>query len=178
MASIRNALSNVAVNSRRANSPIPLLLVGLACVIFWLLASLLQIQTSEAFILNGAVVTFNPNWSILKQPIDLVQGHLSADMVKAAMWGWGIELIYLVCIVGYEVAHEGVKATNHHLAGWFSTGAVALIAFDAWTDFQYGQLGSGVWGQVAFALMTAFIVAFFGIIGLRLIEHGITEWTR
>ena len=178
MASIRNTLSNVAANSRRANSPIPLLLIGLACIVFWLLASLLQIQTSEAFILNGAVVTFAPNWSILRQPVDLVQGHLSADMAKAAMWGWGIELIYLVCIVGYEIAHEGVKATNRHLAGWFSTGAVALIAFDAWTDFQYGQLGSGIWGQVAFALVTAFIVAFFGIVGLRLIEHGITEWTR
>jgi len=178
MAGMRNALSNVAANSRRPNSPIPLLLIGLACVIFWLLASLLQVQTSEAFLLHGAVVTFNPNWSILKQPVDLVQGHLSADMAKAAMWGWGIELIYLVCIVGYEVAYEGVKATNRHLAGWFGTGAVALIAFDAWTDFQYGQLASGVWGQVAFALITSFMVAFFGIVGLRLIEHGITEWTR
>src|SRR5260370_33278101 len=134
MASMRNALSNVAANARRSNSPIPLLLIGLACVIFWLLASMLQIQTSEAFILNGAVVTFNPNWSILKQPIDLVQGRLSADMAKAAMWGWGIELIYLVCIVGEEVAHEGVKATNHHRAGWFSTGAEAPIALEAWSD--------------------------------------------
>src|SRR5260370_33368501 len=112
MASMRNALSNVAANSRRANSPIPLLLIGLACVIFWLLASLLQIQTSEAFILNGAVVTFNPNWSILKQPVDLVQGHLSADTAKAAMWRGGIELIYLACIVGYEGAHEAVQATH------------------------------------------------------------------
>ncbi len=178
MAGMRNALSNVAANSRRPNSPLPLLLIGLACIIFWLLASLLQVQTSEAFLLHGAVVTFNPNWSILRQPVDLVQGHLSADMAKAAMWGWGIELIYLVCIVGYEVAHEGVKATNRHLAEVFTTGAVALIAFDAWTDFQYGQLASGVWGQVAFALITAFMVAFFGIVGLRLIEHGITEWTR
>ncbi len=169
MASMRNALSNVAANSRRPNSPIPLLLIGLACVVFWLLASLLEVQTSEAFLLHGAVVTFNPNWSILRQPVDLVQGHL---------WGWGIELIYLVCIVGHEIAREGVRSTNRHLAGWFTTGAVALIAFDAWTNFQYGQLASGVWGQVAFALVTAFIVAFFGIVGLRLIEHAITDWTR
>ena len=178
MARMNQVLSNVATNSRRPNSPLPVLLLGFALIIFWLLASLLQIQTSEAFILNGAVVGFNPNWSILKQPLDLVQGHLSADMAKAAMWGWGIELIYLVCIIGYEVAHEGVKATNHHLAGVFSTGAVGLIAFGFYTDFQYGQLASGMWGQVAFALVTAFMVAFFGIIGLRLIEHGINEWTR
>jgi len=178
MASMRNALSNVAANSRRTNSPLPMILLGLALIVFWLLASLLQIQTSEAFLLRGPVVTFAPNWSMLKQPVELVQGQLTSDMAKATMWGWGIELIYLVCIIGYEVAHEGVRSSNHHLAAWFSTGTVALIAFDAYTDFQYGQLASGLWGQVAFALITAFIVAFFGIVGFRLIEHGLTQWSR
>ncbi len=197
MASMRHALSNVAANSRRTNSPLPMILLGLALIVFWLLASLLQIQTSEAFLLRGPVVTFAPNWSILKQPVELVQGQLTSDMAKATMWGWGIELIYLVCIIGYEVAHEGVRSSNHHLAAWFSTGTVALvrssnhhlaawfstgtvalIAFDAYTDFQYGQLASGLWGQVAFAFITAFIVAFFGIVGFRLIEHGLTEWSR
>ena len=122
---MRHALSNVAANSRRANSPLPLLIVGLALILFWVLASVLQIQTSEAFLLRGPAVTFVPNWGVLKQPLDLVQGHLTTDMAKATMWGWGIELIYLVCIVGYEVAHESVKASNHHLAAWFRTGAVA-----------------------------------------------------
>ncbi len=175
---VRYALSNAVTNSRRANSPLPVLLVGCALLLFWILASTLQIQTSEAFILKGPAVTLAPNWGILRQPLDLVQGRLSTDMAKASMWGWGIELIYLVCIVGYEVAHESVRATNRHLASWFRTGVVALIAFDAYTDVQYGQLASGFWGQVAFALVTSFIVAFFGIIGLRLIEHGLTEWSR
>jgi hypothetical protein len=31
---------------------------------------------------------------------------------------------------------------------------------------------------VAFALVTSFIVAFFGIVGFRLVEHGLTEWNR
>ena len=175
---IRYALSNVAGNARRANSPLPVLLVGLGLVLFWVLASVLQIQTSEAFILRGPVVSFVPNWGILRQPFDLMGGHLTPDQAKATMWGWGIELIYLVCIVGYEVAHESVKASNRHLASWFRTGVVALIAFDAYTDFQYGSLASGPWGQVAFAAVTAFIVAFFGIVGVRLIEHGLSEWAR
>ena len=178
MASMRHALSNVAANSRRMNSPIPVLIVGLALLIFWVLASMLQIQTSEAFILKGPVVTFVPDWGVLRQPLDLVQGHLSIDLAKAVMWGWGIELVYLVCIVGYEVAHESVKASNRHLAAVFRTGVVALIAFDAYTDFQYGTLASGFWGQVAFAGVTAFIVAFFGVIGFRLVEHGLTQWSK
>jgi hypothetical protein len=178
MASMRSAFSNVATNSRRPNSPLPAILLGFALVIFWAITSLLQIQTSEAFILNGSVVTFAPNWSILKQPLELLQGHLTPDMAKATIWGWGIELVYLVCIIGYEVAHEGVRSTNRHLADLFSTGAFALIAFCAYTDFLYGNLASGFWGQVGFALVTSFVVAFFGIIGLRLIEHGATEWIR
>ena len=164
--------------SSRSRSPLALLLVGLALVLFWLLASLLQIQTSEAFILRGPLVSFVPNWGILTQPATLVQGHLSPDLAKAVMWGYGIELIYLVCIVAYEIAHESVKASNRHLASWFRTGVIALIAFDAYTDFNYGSLASGFWGQVAFALVMAFIVAFFGVIGLRLIEHGLSEWRR
>ena len=110
---LRHAFSTA---SRRAASPIPVILVGLGLILFWVLASMLQIQTSEAFLLNGPAVTFVPDWGILKQPVDLVQGHLTTDMAKGVMWGWGIELIYLVCIVGYEVAHEGVKASNRHLA--------------------------------------------------------------
>ncbi len=123
-------------------------------------------------------MTFVPDWGILKQPLDLVQGHLSIDLAKAVMWGWGIELVYLVCIVGYEIANESVKASNRHLASVFRTGVVALIAFDAYTDFQYGTLASGFWGQVAFAGITAFIVAFFGVIGFRLLEHGLTQWGK
>ena len=165
-------------SSRRGASPIPALIVGLALLVFWVLASMLQIQTSEAFILKGPVVTFVPDWGILKQPLDLVQGHLSIEMAKAVMWGWGIELVYLVCIVGYEIAHESVKASNRHLASVFRTSVVALIAFDAYTDFQYGSLASGLWGQVAFAGVTAFIVAFFGVIGFRLLEHGLTQWGK
>ncbi len=159
-------------------SPLACLLVGVALVLFWLLASLLQIQTSEAFILRGPIVSFVPNWGILHQPLDLVAGLLTPDLAKAVMWGYGIELIYLVCLVGYEVAHESIRASNQRLASVFRTGAIALIAFDAYTDFGYGNLASGFWGQVAFALVMAFIVAFFGVIGLRLIEHGLTEWRR
>ncbi len=175
----RRVRTNVAtISSTRSGSPLPLLLVGAALLLFWILASTLQIQTSEAFILKGPAVSLAPNWGILRQPFELIGGQLTIDLAKAAMWGWGIELIYLVCIVGYEVAHEVVKSSNHRLAAWFRTGAIALIAFDAYTDIQYGQLASGFWGQVAFALVTSFIVAFFGVVGLRLIEHGLTQWFR
>jgi len=163
---IGNAVSYVAAN--RGNIPILKLLLGVVLVGFFLLALMLQIQTSEAFILNGPAVSLAPNWGILKQPVELAQGSLTTDMAKAAMWGWGIELIYLVCVVGEVTVHG-------RLNGWFKTGAFILVVFDFWTDFQYGSLASGMWGQVAFAGITSFIVAFFGTVGLNLIWSAIAE---
>jgi hypothetical protein len=150
---IHSAVSYVAAN--RGNVPILRFVLGVLLVGFFLLALMLQVQTSEAFILNGSPVSLAANWGVLTQPVDLIQGKLPIDMAKAVMWGWGIELVYLVCVIG-EVSVHG------RLNGWFKTGAFILVVFDFWTDFQYGTLGSGPWGQVAFAGITAFIVAFFG----------------
>ncbi|HEY4385923.1 MAG TPA: hypothetical protein VGN34_15810 [Ktedonobacteraceae bacterium] len=170
----------MAVNNpvKRYGSPLPKILLGVGCEAFWTLASLLQIQTSEAFILKGDMVSFSPNWNILMQPIDLLQGKLSASMAKATMWGWGNELVFLICIIGYEMAHDAVTASNRRLAFWLRNGMIAIVVFDGYTDFSYGTLASGIWGQIAFALITSFIVMFFGIVGLRLIEAGLAEWNR
>ena len=163
--------------SRHGASPLLLIPVGVMCLAFWVIASLLQIQTSEAFILHGPAVTIVPDWAILRQPIDFFSGHLDSNITKAMIWGWGIELIYLVCIVGYEAAHESVKATNRHFAKVFGTCIIVLVGLDALADFQYGTLGSGFWGQFAFAGITAFVVMCFGIVGLRLIELGLSAWS-
>lgn len=161
------------VASRRGNVPVLRIALGVLLVGFFLLALLIQVQTSEAFILGTAspVNLFAANWSVLSQPLDLFAGKLKMDMAKAVMWGWGIELVYLVCVIG-EVSVHG------RLGGWFRTGAFVLVGFNFWTDFNYGTLASGIWGQVGFAGITSFIVAFFGMIGLSLIWDGITNWNQ
>jgi hypothetical protein len=69
--------------------PILRLLLGILLVGFFLLALLLQIQTSEAFLLNSSPVQLAANWGVLSQPVELIQGQLPLDTAKAAMWGWG-----------------------------------------------------------------------------------------
>jgi hypothetical protein len=155
--------------STQSGAPILKLILGVVLILMFLLATMLQIQTSEAFILNGQAVGLSANWAILKQPFQLAQGSLSLDMAKAVMWGWGIECIYLVCVVG-EVAVSG----RWH--GWFKTGAILLVAFDFYTDMQYGNMASGIGGQLAFAAVTSFIVAFFGYLGIELIFKSILEF--
>ena len=166
----RNALTRTArtVAANRGDVPLLRLLLGLVLIAFFLLALMLQIQTSEAFILNGSTVSLSANWAILRQPWDLLHGVLPVEMGKAVMWGWGIELVYLVCVVG-EVAVHG------RLNRVFKTGALVLIGFDFWTDLNYGTMASGLGGQIAFAAITSFIVAFFGVIGINLIFSAILE---
>ncbi len=168
MASLRGQMRNVASN--RGNVPLLKILLGVLLLAFFLLALMLQIQTSEAFILNGAAVTLAANWGVMLQPWQLFHGELALDMAKAVMWGWGIELIYLVCVIG-EVSVPG------RLGSIFKTGAFVLICFDFWTDLNYGSMASGLGGQIAFAAVTSFIIAFFGVLGLNLIFGAVTELT-
>ncbi len=163
------AVNSLAAN--RGNVPILRLALGVLLIGFFLLALMLQVQTSEAFILNGSPVTLAANWGVLQQPVALIQGQLPIDMAKAVMWGWGIELVYLVCVIG-EVSVQG------RLNGWFKTGAFILVGFNFWTDLNYGSLGSGLGGQFAFAAVTSFMVAFFGVLGLNLIWGSITEFSH
>ncbi len=162
----RNTARNVAAN--QGDVPWLRLLLGLLLIGFFLLALMLQIQTSEAFILNGAPVTLSADWGILRQPWDLMHGQLPLGMAKAVIWGWGIELVYLVCVVGGAAVHG-------RLSGLFKTGALLLIIFDFWTDLNYGTIASGIGGQIAFAAITSFMVAFFGTIGIKMVFSAILE---
>lgn len=172
------AMHAISANSRNSSSPIPKLFIGLLLIFFFLVGSLLHIQTSEAFFLGGQTVGLSPNWGILLQPWQLFTGQLTPRMAQAVMWGWGIEMTFLICVVGYETAHDAVAASSRRMASIFRTGTLALVVFNGWADFQYGNIASGFWGQVAFALITSFVVFFFGTIGWRLIESALTDWNR
>jgi hypothetical protein len=70
----------------------------------------------------------------------------------------------------------GEVALSGRWHGWFKTGAILLVAFDFYTDMQYGNMASGIGGQLAFAAVTSFIVAFFGYLGIELIFKSIRDF--
>lgn len=81
MSQVQGHVTNLAAN--RGNVPLLRLALGLLLLAFFLLALMLQVQTSEAFILQSNVVSFGANWGILVQPFDLLQGKLSVSMAEA-----------------------------------------------------------------------------------------------
>ncbi len=160
------------------SNPIPKILVGLLLLLFFIIGSILHIMTSEAFFLAGkGIGLLSANWQILLQPAELATGTLPGgmEMQKAVMWGWGIELVFLICIVGHDKLHKNVRSSSRLMAKLFRAGTVVLVFFDAWTDFNYGSVASGYWGQIAFALINAFIVFYFGTGGFHLVSEGLTE---
>lgn len=157
---------------RKGGNATGIIVIGFILIGFWLVMTLLQVQTNEAFLLGGGAVSFHADWAVLMQPVQFVLGSLPTSMAEATAFGWGIELFFLIFIIGYEIAHSAVSEANKDLAKFFKTATYLIVLFDAYTDFRYGQLASGLWGQIGFAVVVGLIVMFFGTVGLRFLEHG------
>jgi hypothetical protein len=159
------------------SNPIPKILVGLLLLLFFLIGSVIHIMTSEAFYLGDrAVGLLSANWQILLQPAQLAIGTLPGgmEMQKAVIWGWGVELVFLICIIGYDKLHRSVRSSSRLMAKIFRVGTFIIIFFDGWSDFNYGGTGE-TWGQLGFTAITAFAVFYFGTGGFHLVSEGLTE---
>ena len=161
---------------RSGHHPMFVIAVGVGFMALFIVGLMTQVQTNEAFITHaGDVSIYKPDWSIIFQVPNLVLGNLASGEAAATIFGWGIELIYLGFIVGYEILQDSVQRSGQFMGGLFRTLSWVIVIFNGWTDFQYGSLGGGFWGHFGFAVVTSFIVGFFGTIGMYLIESG---WKR
>jgi len=140
----------------------------------WFQGSLLQIQTTEAWLQGGpAIQGINPNWSILQQPISLLTGTTPVDVGISWWEAWIIEVITILVGIGFEAALHGVFRANKKLGELFGSITLILIAINGLADFQFGSiLSSTFWGHFAFSVINGVVVFYFGIIGISLIEHG------
>lgn len=149
------------------------IVVGIGFLVFFIVCFLAQIQTSEAFITGGgAVDIFRPNWWIFLQVPNLLLGNLSPIEAKAAIWGWGIELMFIGVVVGFDIMEDSIKPSGKILTFVFGAFTVGILIYNFIADFNYGTLGTGFWGQVGFAVMVTFVALFFGVVGTHLVMHG------
>ncbi|SRR6266568_4324375 len=169
-----------------------LLLVFVGCALFlWgVMGSLVQIQTTEAFLLGARTASFIPNWEVLHQPVLLMQGiqaatgahtspsQITSDQAMSYMGGWAIELVFLAVVVALDVCLVAIRGANKHLVKFFLCAVILIVMFDLYTDYLYGHLGSGQNGQILFALVMGVVVTFFNVAGIALIEFGIKIWGK
>lgn len=158
---------------RKDKNPAPIMGLGAVLMCFWFMCSLIEIEATESWIVPNTI-NFKPNWDILMQIPQLITGKgLDTAHAQAAFLGWGVEMVTLVIIIGFDIAAESIAHANKDLVDIFKTGMVIIAIFNLITNLQFGTLGNGFFGHLAFALVLSFVSWFFGLVGFRFIEHGI-----
>lgn len=130
-----------------------------------------QVATNEAQITgNGSVDVFKPDWDLFTQIPRMFTGDLPGQLGMAAVVGWGVVLLYLGCVIGYEHLHKAASKSGNLMAKLFKFGVIAIIIYNMYTDFKFGTIGiNGFWGHAIFAIMMSFIVGYFGTMGIHLL---------
>src|SRR5260370_37046899 len=82
--------------------PLVDVVLGAACLGMWAAGTAVQVQTSEAWILNAWVSTL-PTLATFGQVWDFITGHLAARQVVPFVFGWGVQLALIVASVGIEL---------------------------------------------------------------------------
>lgn len=139
---------------------------------FWLWGNVVQIQTSEAWMLQLQGTSLVPHVAILRQITDFWSGVLDQHHVIADTWGWGIQIVLLICSIGIEFPALNEAAKRR--ATWFGWGCLLFIILNSLADFSYGA-SYGFWEQVAFVGITLMMSFFFGLLALHLIITGLKE---
>ncbi len=141
---------------------------------FWLICFMAQIQTTEAGVAHGGLVnTFQPDWSILLQPITFITGNMPASEGMAFIVAWPVELMYLSFIVlGIELMLHAASRSGQLAGKIFIILALAATFYNGWNDYHYGTLGVGNGGHWAFVIVMAGVVGFFGTLCLFCFEKG------
>ena len=164
---------------RSGQNPFVLAILGVLLLAAWLGCSLFEIQTTEAWILQGNPPGIaNVAWGVLYQFGQLASGNMSGSVGKAMVVGWAVEIITLIFGCALEVAAHGVGRSSPELKGLFLFAGFALMAFDGYTNYNYGSLPSGQCGQLFFAGVMAFLVVFGLPASIEMLLRAKDEFTR
>jgi hypothetical protein len=151
------------------------ILFGLFLILICVVISVLEIETTEAFIDHmGSVTSFIAPWIILQQPYQFFMGLMSIRDMEIDLVGWIIECTQLMFVLGFKVAHDSVRGSHEALAHIFLTLAIALTAVNVICNFACGP--GGFWARLAFAVAASFATWFFGIVGIGKISTAIKHW--
>lgn len=139
--------------------------VGLFCVGIWLLGTAIQVQTSEAWMMNVPLTAF-PTLAIFGQIIDVCKGTLPGNMVVPFSFGWGTQIALILASLGIELPKT--PAWRYRLA---IIATITLIAVNSAGDYNYSN-GYGFWGQLAFTFVIFFMTFVVGILAIMCFMHA------
>lgn len=148
--------------------------IGVLMILFCIVCTLLEVQTSEAQLMHGGLAQLTrPDLATFVQLLDLVQGRLTPFQVVVVIWGWGSQIVYFACIVGYNHFHRSLARHNQWLAK-ICCGVAALVAvYNCVSDYNYvGLVIQDFWWQLAITSVIALGAGALGIAGIHFIKVG------
>lgn len=153
--------------------PLTYLVMGILVGIFGLWGFSVQILTSEAWFSGKHVaMSLLPHFGVMAQVFSIFMGNMSQSEMITYTWGWGVQVVQLLCSVGLEWPKH-----NRFWDILFSVLIFATIALNSLADFFFGGMG-GFWQQVGFALI-CFLMSFsVGKIAIHFIVKGIMGLLR
>lgn len=155
------------VNSTRVKGMADLLF-GLLIGVFWIWGNLVQIQTSEAWILGQtAALSASPNLQIFLQIGQVFSGGLGFKTFISYTYGWMVQIILLSLSIGAEI-HFGGKVRRGLYVGF----GLFFVVLNALADINTGNV-LGDWQAWAFAGVCLMASFGFGLVAIGLILTGI-----
>ncbi len=156
--------------------PVLRMSLGIVLILMFIWGLLLQIQTSEAFLLGqGNVEISFSNWHVLTQIYDVMTGTYTSSMAMAIFLAYSIEAAYFTALIFYEMSRTAVRASGVLMERLYMIGILLCVIYNMTSDYTCGTIGSGIFGHVAFSLLATFVEAFFGVIGITLLLRGWKE---
>lgn len=150
-----------------------LLGVSIFMIVFCIVCTLLEVQTSELPILRGGGVRelVVPNIITAMQLVDLVQGHLTPVGFMAVIWGWGTQVVYNACVLGWRHYHKAIAVHNEKLATVCGMAAIGVAVYNTISNFNYASLLiSDFWLCLVLACLISLCSGTLGIAGVHYLK--------
>lgn len=140
MAEGTTAQARPATSSKKINEY--LAAVSILAILWCLFCTLLEVQTTELPVLRGGGVheLIVPNLVTFMQIADLIQGRLTPVQFWAVIWGWGVQVIYNMCVLAWKHYHKAIANHNEKLAVVCVCIAIGISLYNGISNFNYASL--------------------------------------
>ncbi len=177
--------------SRLVYPPIVHVIWGIILLIAFILGSMLQVQTNEAWMLHAENPNmWIPNFNLFNQFPEFWNGQMDARHTVAFLFAWGVQIVMITCKIGLARVQvqvmkkyggnlssaEVLKSAKRRGAFWdFLSGLIVLG--NSITDFLYAA-GMGFLQQLAFTVVV-FLTSFYaGTHGIQHIAAGVSDMSK
>jgi hypothetical protein len=166
--------------------PIVHVVWGLVLIGGFILGMMMQIQSTEAWMLGESTQSLVPDFSIFQQFPDFISRHMAPGVSVAFLVAWSVELIYITLKIGTArprahamrkygvgtVTDAVVRSAAIRAAIW-SVVSWGIFLFNAFTDWQYAT-SLGGWQQVAWIIVVGATTFYAGTHGIQQLSAGVS----